>query len=269
MAPSAGSRDDDDAGWDEGPIGGDEDDARWGGAPTKSREDDGDDWFGSMTSMDVDAYGDVMMGGKRSSGSTASSAADDIIDGANDWFNNNDDWFEPQYKEVNAPPGTMLEKVQRMTLNEPSDFSFKDGEYFDLMGYVKHKTDNEFCLVLEVAERARERKLERSESLSGTGPRLPPIQQAIADLALEIELSGGKTSAYLAMREAADRARLRYELQQASWCWDKYSEDSMRALGVSEKAEQMLHQGERIDEAMDFERELMIEDMNDSGTRRF
>jgi hypothetical protein len=43
----------------------------------------------------------------------------------------------------------------------------------------------------------------------------------------------------------------------------------MRALGVSEKAEQMLHQGERIDEAMDFERELMIEDMNDSGTRRF
>jgi hypothetical protein len=177
VAPSAGSRDDDDAGWDEGPIGGDEDDARWGGAPTKSREDDGDDWFGSMTSMDVDAYGDVMMGGKRSSGSTASSAADDIIDGANDWFNNNDDWFEPQYKEVNAPPGTMLEKVQRMTLNEPSDFSFKDGEYFDLMGYVKHKTDNEFCLVLEVAERARERKLERSESLSGTGPRLPPIQQ--------------------------------------------------------------------------------------------
>ena len=88
-------------------------------------------------------------------------------------------------------------------------------------------------------------------------------------MALEIELSGGKTSAYLAMREAADRARLRYELQQASWCWDKYSEDSMRALGVSAKAEQMLHQGERIDEAMDFERELMIEDMNDSGTRRF
>ena len=64
------------------------------------------------------------------------------------------DWLEPQYKEVNAAPGTMLEKVQRMHLGEPSDFSFRDGEYFDLMGYVKHKTDNEFCLVLEVAERA-------------------------------------------------------------------------------------------------------------------
>lgn len=85
--------------------------------------------------------------------------------------------------------------------------------------------------------------------------------QAIADLALEIESSGGKTSAYLAMREAADRARLRYELQQASWCWDKYCEDSMRALGVSERAEQMLHEGQRIDEAMDFERELIMEDM--------
>ena len=96
-----------------------------------------------------------------------------------------------------------------------------------------------------------------------------PPRQAIADLALEIELSGGKTSAYLAMREAADRARLRYELQLASWCWDKYSEDSMRSLGVSEKAEAMLHQGERIDEAMDFERELMYDDMNDAETRRY
>ena len=88
-------------------------------------------------------------------------------------------------------------------------------------------------------------------------------------MALEIELSGGKTSAYLAMREAADRARLRYELQLASWCWDKYSEDSMRSLGVSEKTEAMLHQGERIDEAMDFERELLYEDMSDSETRRY
>jgi len=31
----------------------------------------------------------------------------------------------------------------------------------------------------------------------------------------------------------------------------------------------MLHQGERIDEAMDFERELMYEDMSDSETRRY
>lgn len=73
-------------------------------------------------------------------------------------------------------------------------------------------------------------------------------------------MSGGKTSAYLAMREAADRARLRYELQQASWCWDKYCEDSMRSMGVSEKAEQMLHMGERQNEAMDFERDLLQED---------
>jgi hypothetical protein len=73
-------------------------------------------------------------------------------------------------------------------------------------------------------------------------------------------MSGGKTSAYLAMREAADRARLRYELQQASWCWDKYCEDSMRSMGVSEKAEQMLHMGERQNEAMDFERDLLQEE---------
>jgi len=73
-------------------------------------------------------------------------------------------------------------------------------------------------------------------------------------------MSGGKTSAYLAMREAADRARLRYELQQASWCWDKYCEDSMRAMGVSEKAEKMLHMGERQNEAMDFERDLLQEE---------
>lgn len=56
-----------------------------------------------------------------------------------------------------------------MILNELLDFSFKDGEYFDLMGYVKYKTDNEFCLVFEVAERARECKFERFESLSGIG----------------------------------------------------------------------------------------------------
>lgn len=88
-------------------------------------------------------------------------------------------------------------------------------------------------------------------------------------MALEIEMSKGKTSAFLAMREAADRARLRYELQQASWCWDKYCEDSMRSMGVSEKAERMLHEGERIDEAMDFERELMLEDMEEGRSRRY
>ena len=118
----------------------------------------------------------------------------------------------------------------------------------------------------------REERIRRSfdaRAISTTTLTNFPSRQAIADLALEIELSGGKTSAYLAMREAADRARLRYELQLASWCWDKYSEDSMRSLGVSEKAEAMLHQGERIDEAMDFERELMYEDMSDSETRRY
>lgn len=91
---SVGLWDDDDVGWDEGLIGGDEDDARWGGASTKSREDDGDDWFGSMILMDVDVYGDVMMGGKCLSGLMVLFVVDDIIDGANDWFNNNDDWFE-------------------------------------------------------------------------------------------------------------------------------------------------------------------------------
>jgi len=40
-------------------------------------------------------------------------------------------------------------------------------------------------------------------------------------------------------------------------------------MGVSEKAERMLHQGERIDEAMDFERELMLEDMEESRSRRY
>ena len=107
---------------------------------------------------------------------------DDIITDAGQWpFEDEGDWLEPQYKEVNAAPGTMLEKVQRMHLNEPSDFSFRDGEYFDLMGYVKHKTDNEFCLVLEVAERARERKMERCESAQTHGQRLPPIQQVRRD----------------------------------------------------------------------------------------
>ena len=95
-----------------------------------------------------------------------------------EWLDGGDSWYDPVYKEVDAPQGSVLEKVQRMHLNEPGDFTFKDGEYFDLMGYVKAKTDNEFCLVLEVAERARERKIERLESYnSGSSSTLPPIQQ--------------------------------------------------------------------------------------------
>ena len=95
-----------------------------------------------------------------------------------EWLDGGDSWYDPVYKEVDAPRGSVLEKVQRMHLNEPGDFTFKDGEYFDLMGYVKAKTDNEFCLVLEVAERARERKIERLESYnSGSSSTLPPIQQ--------------------------------------------------------------------------------------------
>ena len=105
----------------------------------------------------------------------------------------------------------MLEKVQRLNLRQPKEFGFSDGEYFDLTGYVKDNTDNQFALVLEVAERARERRIEHLESMNPAPPDqvLPPIQQAIVDLALEVETSGGKTSAFLAMREAADRARLR------------------------------------------------------------
>jgi len=119
-------------------------------------------------------------------GGVGTQSPDDIITDAGQWpFEDEGDWLEPQYKEVNAAPGTMLEKVQRMHLNEPSDFSFRDGEYFDLMGYVKHKTDNEFCLVLEVAERARERKMERCESAQTHGQRLPAIQQVRRDGASE------------------------------------------------------------------------------------
>jgi len=119
-------------------------------------------------------------------GGVGTQSPDDIITDAGQWpFEDEGDWLEPQYKEVNAAPGTMLEKVQRMHLNEPSDFSFRDGEYFDLMGYVKHKTDNEFCLVLEVAERARERKMERCESAQTHGQRLPAIQQVRRDDASE------------------------------------------------------------------------------------
>lgn len=139
-----------------GSYGDDEDVVGRGGSGARGARGDGADW---------DTSGGV--------------PPDDIIsESSQHWFDNSDEWYEPTYKEVNARKGSVLEKVQRMHLNEPSDFSFKDGEYFDLMGYVKEKTDNEFCLVLEVAERARERKIERLESL---GPqrteRLGPIQQ--------------------------------------------------------------------------------------------
>lgn len=186
---------------------------------------------------------------------------DDIIsDGGQAWFESDDDWYEPEYKEVTAPEGSILEKVQRMHLRQPKDFTFEEGEYFDLTEYVKANTDNQFCLVLEVAERARERKIEQLEALNPLPPgaSLPPIQQAIVDLALEIEASGGKTSAYLAMKEAADRARLRWELQEAAWAWDNYSEEYMPELGVSERASRLLHMGVRIEDAMDFEKDLMV-----------
>ena len=184
---------------------------------------------------------------------------DDIIaDAGASWFENDEDWYEPEYKAVDAPDGSVLEKVQRLNLRQPKEFGFADGEYFDLTGYVKDNTDNQFALVLEVAERARERRIEHLESMNPAPPDqvLPPIQQAIVDLALEVETSGGKTSAFLAMREAADRARLRWELQEAAWAWDNYCEEQMPALGVSERAARLLHMGKRVEDAMDFEKDL-------------
>ena len=184
---------------------------------------------------------------------------DDIIaDAGASWFENDEDWYEPEYKAVDAPDGSVLEKVQRLNLRQPKEFGFSDGEYFDLTGYVKDNTDNQFALVLEVAERARERRIEHLESMNPAPPDqvLPPIQQAIVDLALEVETSGGKTSAFIAMREAADRARLRWELQEAAWAWDNYCEEQMPALGVSERAARLLHMGKRVEDAMDFEKDL-------------
>ena len=80
---------------------------------------------------------------------------------------------------MTAEPGSILEKVQRLHLGEPADHTFQDGEYFTLTNFVKQKADNDFCLVLEVAERARERKIERLESLHPTPEinALPEIQQ--------------------------------------------------------------------------------------------
>ena len=226
-----------------------------------SRVDDG---FGGDARRSADASASA---GASDASSAPSWAEEDIIaDGGHTWFENDEDWYEPEYAEVNAPPGSVLEKVQRLHLREPKDFSFEDGEYFDLTGFVKDNTDNQFALVLEVAERARERRVEHLEALNPVpaSAALPPIQQAIVDLALEVEASGGRTSAFSAMREAADRARLRWELQEAAWAWDNYCEDRMEALGVSERAARLLHMGQRVEDAMDFEKDLNLheEDYN-------
>ena len=250
---------------------GDDLDARW--------DDVGDGWSEARDARagedDADgsrpaSRGGAALGGGASSavsGETPSWADEDIIaDGGNAWFENDEDWYEPEYAEVNAPPGSVLEKVQRLHLREPKDFSFEDGEYFDLTGFVKDVADNQFALVLEVAERARERRVEHLEALHPVpaSAALPPIQQAIVDLALEVEASGGKTSAFSATREAADRARLRWELQEAAWARDNYCEDRMEALGVSERAARLLHMGQRVEDAMDFEKDLNLheEDYN-------
>ena len=223
-----------------------------------------DDGFGGDARRSADASASA---GASDASSAPSWAEEDIIaDGGHTWFENDEDWYEPEYAEVNAPPGSVLEKVQRLHLREPKDFSFEDGEYFDLTGFVKDNTDNQFALVLEVAERARERRVEHLEALNPVpaSAALPPIQQAIVDLALEVEASGGRTSAFSAMREAADRARLRWELQEAAWAWDNYCEDRMEALGVSERAARLLHMGQRVEDAMDFEKDLNLheEDYN-------
>jgi hypothetical protein len=217
-----------------------------------------DDGFGGDARRSADASASA---GASDASSAPSWAEEDIIaDGGHTWFENDEDWYEPEYAEVNAPPGSVLEKVQRLHLREPKDFSFEDGEYFDLTGFVKDNTDNQFALVLEVAERARERRVEHLEALNPVpaSAALPPIQQAIVDLALEVEASGGRTSAFSAMREAADRARLRWELQEAAWAWDNYCEDRMEALGVSERAARLLHMGQRVEDAMDFEKDLNL-----------
>lgn len=231
------------------------------------RVDDGFGGGGDARRASLDASADGGRAGASDASSAPSWAEEDIIaDGGHTWFENDEDWYEPEYAEVNAPPGSVLEKVQRLHLREPKDFSFEDGEYFDLTGFVKDNTDNQFALVLEVAERARERRVEHLEALNPVpaSAALPPIQQAIVDLALEVEASGGRTSAFSAMREAADRARLRWELQEAAWAWDNYCEDRMEALGVSERAARLLHMGQRVEDAMDFEKDLNLheEDYN-------
>ena len=77
-----------------------------------------------------------------------------------------------------------------------------------------------------------------------------------------MDASGGKTSAFLAMSEAADRARLRWELQEASWCWDNWVEEHMAQFGISERAAKLLHMGKEW-KAMNFEASLY--DRDDTG----
>ena len=114
----------------------------------------------------------------------------DFSSGPDDGWFDNDDWLQPAYTEVTAEPGSILEKVQRLHLGEPADHTFQDGEYFTLTNFVKQKADNDFCLVLEVAERARERKIERLESLHPTPEinALPEIQQVILKALLRLFL---------------------------------------------------------------------------------
>ena len=185
---------------------------------------------------------------------------DDIIaGGGQDRFEGEDDWYEPEYNEVNAPEGSILEKVQRLHLRQPRDFTFEDGEYFDLTGYVKDNTDNQFALVLEAAERAgTTHGAPRGAQPGASGMTLPPIQQAIVDLALEVEASGGEDERVLGDARGGARARLRFELQEAAWAWDHYCEEKMEALGVSERAARLLHMGQRVEDAMDFEKDLSM-----------
>ena len=248
-----GTDDDDEDAWDDLENGWSQE----GGAASRSSGRGSGFFSADPQDSRMKSRGDLQTASPRSA--SPSWADEDIIaDGGHDWFENDEDWYEPEYSVVDAPPGSVLEKVQRIHLREPKDFTFEDGEYFDLTGFVKDNTDNQFALVLEVAERARERRLEHLEAAHPIpiSAALPPIQQAIVDLALEIEASGGKTSAFSAMREAADRARLRWELQEASWAWDNYCEDQMKALGVSERAARLLHMGQRVEDAMDFEKDL-------------
>ena len=236
-------------------------------ANVDENDDDGDEpanmWIDAATEMRKridDRDRDLELQSRNAGGDRDWTRDDIIADAGASWFENDEDWYEPEYKAVDAPDGSVLEKVQRLNLRQPKEFGFADGEYFDLTGYVKDNTDNQFALVLEVAERARERRIEHLESMNPAPPDqvLPPIQQAIVDLALEVETSGGKTSAFLAMREAADRARLRWELQEAAWAWDNYCEEQMPALGVSERAARLLHMGKRVEDAMDFEKDLNV-----------
>ena len=242
-------------------------DARGAGDETNDDDDGGDAtnmWIDAATEMrrriDDQSERDSELPARTSGGDRDWTRDDIIADAGASWFENDEDWYEPEYKAVDAPDGSVLEKVQRLNLRQPKEFGFADGEYFDLTGYVKDNTDNQFALVLEVAERARERRIEHLESMNPAPPDqvLPPIQQAIVDLALEVETSGGKTSAFIAMREAADRARLRWELQEAAWAWDNYCEEQMPALGVSERAARLLHMGKRVEDAMDFEKDLNV-----------